>query len=249
MTSLLAIDTATDALSLALWRDGELRRIHRVMPRQHQQQLFACLSELFEEQSPAEFGLKAVVYGRGPGSFTGLRIAASAAQGLAYSLDIPVVGVSTLETQVRTLLRRECKSSASGEASIERLPSGALFLSTIDARIGQTYAAFYQVEGVDVSVLGDPQVVDPAALHRPAETCGRPLIVVGDGYSKSEELPERLAPVASLWPDVKPEAQDMLPVAEAILAAGGARSADSAVPDYVQQRIGWKTLAEQGRSA
>ena len=247
MTTLLAIDTATDALSLALRRDGELRRIHRVMPRQHQQQLFACLDELFEGQTPTELGLQAVVYGRGPGSFTGLRIAASAAQGLAYSLDIPVIGVSTLETQVRTLLRREGTYRASGDAPADRSLEAGLILSTIDARIGQAYAAFFQVDGLEVSALGDPMVAEPASLERPTDTAVSPLIVVGDGYAKIEDLPQSLAPIASLWPDVKPEAEDMFAVAEALLVAGEGRSAATAMPDYVQQRIGWKTLAEQAR--
>jgi tRNA threonylcarbamoyladenosine biosynthesis protein TsaB len=248
LTTLLAIDSATDALSLALSRGGVVRAIHRVMPRQHQQQLFACLEELLEGESVRAAGIDAVAYGRGPGSFTGLRIAASAAQGLAYSLAIPVVGVSTLETQVRTYLRRE-----------QPVQPG-LFLSTLDARIGQLYAAFFCFDGADLQAIGTALIVEGSALRLPAEFQregqqgvqqeGRlALTVIGSGFADGSAIPRELGPIAAHRPDILPEALDMLPAAAAILEQGGGEGAARAVPDYVQKRIGWKTLAEQGRSA
>lgn len=240
MTTLLAIDSATDALSLALSRADDVRSLHRVMPRQHQQQLFACLNELLDGQAVSAVGLDAIVYGRGPGSFTGLRIAASAAQGLAFSLAIPVIGVSTLETQVRSFLRREGYSTP------------ALFLSTIDARIGQTYAAFYYSDGDTLLPVGDTLVAEHRSLRLPgaAATYGSPpLVVIGSGFSETDTLPPELGRVDVLRPDILPEARDMLSIAGMILEAGGGTNAAEAIPDYVQKRIGWKTLAEQGRRA
>ncbi len=240
LTTLLAIDTATDALSLAFSGAGQIRRLHRVMPRQHQQQLFACLDELLDSRPPAELGIDAVLYGRGPGSFTGLRIAASAAQGLAYSLKVPVVGLSTLETQVRTLQRQQ------------RLEGPGVFLSTIDAHIGQIYAAFFAYDGEALAPMGDAIVAEPDALTLPDELPNLSvpgLIVLGSGYASSDAVPTSLGPVGSIWPEVLPEAEDMLAPGAELFARGEASAPGEAIPDYVQKRIGWKTLAEQGRKA
>jgi len=240
LTTLLAIDSATDALSLALAQDARVRSVHRVMPRQHQQQLFRCLEELLEGRAPVSWGIDAIVYGEGPGSFTGLRIAASAAQGLAFSLKVPVIGVSTLEAQARTFLRRE------GWAEPCRL------LSTIDARIGQLYAAFFAFDGKRLAALGDPLVVEPQALRAPPEFAGladRPFVGVGSGYGMASGFAPDLAHPDLQLADLLPEAQDLLPSARECWAVSGGLPAAQARPRYVQKRIGWKTLAEQGRSA
>lgn len=237
MTTLLAIDSATDALSLALARDGELRTVHEVMPRRHQQALFPRLKALFDGARPDELGLDAIVYGRGPGSFTGLRIAVSAAQGLAYSLGIPVIGVSSLATQARTLLR------------CEQWVEPCIVISTIDARIGQVYAAVYRFDGQGLGELSAPVVAAPGDLALPEGARGdAPVLGVGSGYRLRRQFSAPLRKVRRAWPELLPQARDMFEPARAALARGEARSASAARPDYVQPRTGWKTLAEQGRA-
>ena len=238
--TILAIDTATEALSLALLRDGELRALHRVMPRQQQQRLFPCLDELLDGEPIAELGLDAIAFGRGPGSFTGLRIATSAAQGLAFALSIPVVGISTLETQARSWQRQQ------------NVQETCFVFSTIDARIGQTYFASYLMEAGGPSPLQPAQLAAPEALQLPPEVVDQPdlpLYAVGSGFEMTGAAGPAFERLRGRWPDVLPEAQDMLEPAQALLAAGEALPAEAAIPDYVQQRIGWKTLAEQGRQA
>ena len=238
MTTLLAIDTATDALSLALLEGGARTVVHRIVPRQHQQQLFAALDEVVGGRALAALGLDAIAFGRGPGSFTGLRIAASAAQGLAYSLGLPVVGVSTLETQVRTHLRRHGRAEP------------GLYLSTIDARIGQLYAAVFHYDGETLEPLDAARVVAPAELRLPqlsSAVAARPRFGLGSGWALAADFPAEVAAVDSAWPELRPEAEDMFDAALLRLAADGGERPAAALPDYVQQRIGWKTLAEQGR--
>jgi tRNA threonylcarbamoyladenosine biosynthesis protein TsaB len=240
LPTFIAIDTATEALSLALQLGDERRALHRVVPRQHQQLLFGALEELLAGSRPADLGLDAIVFGRGPGSFTGLRIAASAAQGLAYSLSVPVIGVSTLETQVRTLLRRE------------RVPDDCVLLSTIDARIGQVYAAFFHCRAGAVRALGPAVVAAPDKLQRPDggdELRDLPCLALGSGCRLRDAFPAALAVADAGWASVLPEAEDMLDSAARRLAAGDVVEAAAALPDYVQQHSGWKTLAEQGRRA
>jgi tRNA threonylcarbamoyladenosine biosynthesis protein TsaB len=106
MTAILAIETATDACSVALYRDGHYSQRHEVLPRQHNQRLFSMLGELLPAGSLRDQGIDALAYGCGPGSFTGLRIAASAVQGLAFASNLPALPVSTLACQVATALRQ-----------------------------------------------------------------------------------------------------------------------------------------------
>lgn len=240
LNRLLAIDSATDALSLALLSERGCESLHRIMPRQHQQMLFGLLDELLDARKLPELNLQAIVYGRGPGSFTGLRIAVSAAQGLAYSLGIPVIGVSSLETQARTLLRRE--------SMIEP----ARILSCIDARIGQIYGQWFDFDGDSIVSLGDAFVAAPAAVDQTGLVSGdeeRVFHGVGSGFIFAQQMPGAIQERVTCWPELLPEAQDMLGRAKQLLESGRVEDPMLAVPDYVQRGIGWKTLAEQGRPA
>ncbi len=241
MKNLLAIDTATDALSLALQVDGERASRHQVMPRRHQQLLFAEIEALCGGRALASLNLDAIVYGQGPGSFTGLRIAVSAAQGLAYSLGLPALGVSTLETQLRTLLRHHAD-----------LRAPAIYLSTIDARIGQLYGAFFAFDGTGIRSLGAPVIAEAGALALPDEAralADLPVRVLGSGLAYRDAMPAEWKSGNEDWAQVLPEARDMLAPAEQLLAAGQVAAPGDAQPDYVQQKVGWKTLAEQGKRA
>lgn len=194
------------------------------------------LDDLLNGRKLAELGLDAIVYGQGPGSFTGLRIAVSAAQGLAFSLGVPVVGVSSLETQVRTFLRSE-----------SRLES-AQILSAIDARIGQIYGQWFSLECGVLSAVGDAFVAPPAALDVPTLEPRSPILGVGSGFTFVDAMPVALRDVLTIKADVLPEAQDMFPAAQVQIAQGQLHDPMLAAPDYVQTTIGWKTLAEQGRA-
>lgn len=233
---LLGIETATDACSVALHIDGQTDQRHECNPRQHSRRLFPMLAELLNRRSPASLALDAIVYGCGPGSFTGLRIAAGAAQGLAFSLNLPVVAVSTLACQAATAQR--------GNA----VPRGAVILSLLDANIGQVYWALYRVDAGGLRELMPPAVCVPEALPV-AAIVGQlaeaaPLYHAGSGAGLVDGLPG--LPAAARYADVLPEARDLLPLARAALAEGAAQSAAEVSPVYVQDATRWKKLAEQG---
>ena len=156
MTGILAIDTATDACSVAVYLDGEYRERYQVIPRQHSQRLFAMLGELLNPGDLREQGIDAIAYSEGPGSFTGLRIAASAVQGLAYASGLPAIGISTLALQAQTALRTGVADAAQN------------VLSLIDARINDAAPAAYQ--GLDRFEARARIVVDSRAGSR----CCRP---------------------------------------------------------------------------
>ena len=233
---LLGIETATDACSVALQIDGHLDQRHECNPRQHSRRLFPMLAELLNQRAPACLGLNAIVYGCGPGSFTGLRIAASAAQGLAFSLDLPVVPVSTLACQAATARRKNA------------VPRGAAILSLLDANIGQVYWALYRVGVEGLEALMPPAVCVPEALpvavivEQLAESV--PLYHAGSGTTLVDAVPG--LPAAARYAAILPEARDLLPLARVSLADGAAQSATDVSPVYVQDATRWKKLEEQG---
>src|SRR5258706_8076284 len=93
---LLALETATEACSVALWLDGEVRERFELAPRRHAELALPFVQSLLDEAGMAKSQLDAIAVGRGPGAFTGVRLAVALAQGIALALDRPVVAVSTL---------------------------------------------------------------------------------------------------------------------------------------------------------
>lgn len=145
MTNLLAIDTATDACSLALWLDGKILESHRIAPRQHSRLALPLMNELLLQAGIQLSQLDGLVLGAGPGSFTGLRIAAGLVQGLAFGLNLPVVSVSTL------------RSIAQGWYCEQGLEKVSVIL---EAGMGQVYMGEYALgEGGVMQECRQPRLV------------------------------------------------------------------------------------------
>jgi len=233
MTGILAIETATDACSVALWIDGEYRERHEVAPRQHSQRLFLMLRELLGSGDLRAHGIGAIAYGCGPGSFTGLRIAASAVQGLAYANDLPAIAVSSLACQAQTALR------------LGEVEAGATVLSTLDARINEVYSALYAFQHGLAVLQEGPWACAPAELA-PDHT--GPLYGVGSGCCFLEEYPAQVrGNLAGCSTTVLPAARDLVPLALDALERGQLQSAREVQPVYVRDEISWKKLSEQGK--
>ncbi|MFV8816365.1 tRNA (adenosine(37)-N6)-threonylcarbamoyltransferase complex dimerization subunit type 1 TsaB [Haliea sp. E17] len=234
MKGILAIETATDACSVALWRDGAVTECHEVIPRQHSQRLFSMLAELLPGGNLRDAGVEAIAYGAGPGSFTGLRVAASAVQGLCFAAALPAIPVSTLACQVQSALR---------EGLVEE---GQLVASLIDARINEIYGAVYRIEG------GLPQEVVPAQACAPQyfqpDASAGPVTVIGSGARFLEAFsPDFRQRIAQVEESVLPHSGDLLPLALAIAATGGLQNAMQVQPVYVRDEISWKKISEQGK--
>jgi tRNA threonylcarbamoyladenosine biosynthesis protein TsaB len=232
----LAIDTSTDACSVALRIDGVESRRCELIPRQHSQRLFSMLAELLPGGDLHASGVELLAYCHGPGSFTGLRIAASAAQGLAYSNRLPVAGISSLACL------------ALGAARSAGLADGTLLLPMLDARINEVYHGLYRYRDGRVHSLREDRVCAPADLSPGWESAVQPAVAVGSGLRYRDELPGSVRDnlfdeLPELWPD----ARELLDLAADCLAAGQAVSAMDVQPVYIRDEIGWKKLADQGR--
>lgn len=233
MTGILAIETATDACSVAVVLDGICSTRHVIAPRQHSQLLFTMLGELMPAGNLAERGVEVIAYGCGPGSFTGLRIAASAVQGLAFSCHLPVVAVSTLSVMAQTALKQGV------------VDEDGVVLCTLDARINEVYSAVYAFEN-GMAVLRDgPWACSPAELAPVGEYS---LHAVGSGCLFLDQFPQPLRTrIRSCDPDLLPAAIDLIPLALEKYRRGEIQTPRNAQPVYLRDEISWKKLADQGK--
>lgn len=235
---LVALETATEACSVALYVDGDVLERHEVAPRRHAELTLPWIDELLARAGIAKSQLDAVACGRGPGAFTGVRLAVAMTQGLALALDRPAFGVSTLETLALPAMR---ELDAQGDAR-----TGVL--AAIDARMGEIYLADYRRDAVGAWTRhGEESVVAPAAVALPDDM---PRIGAGTGFSaENGALAERLA---ALLPRVDaaalPRAADVARLAAVAFARGEGVAPEHLQPAYLRNKVAL-TLAEQGKPA
>ena len=172
---LLAIETATEACSVALWIDGEVRERFGIAPRQHAELALPWAGQLLAEAGIAKSQLDAIAVGRGPGAFTGVRLAVALAQGIALALDRPVVPVSTLAA----LAALAFPSPLVGEGA-RRAGEGANILAAIDARMGEIYVAAFRRDGDSIIATSEEIVIAPTQYELPQ---GDGWIGVGTGFA------------------------------------------------------------------
>lgn len=216
---ILALETAVDPGSIALWCDGDV--IARSCPTgQSNSQTLLPLAESTLCEAGFSFGdLNGIAFGTGPGSFTGLRVACGVAQGLAVARDLPLLGVGTLEAM----------ALASG---------GERVIVALDARMGEVYFGMFD-RGVQQGSIG---VYSPAAVPLP-ESGG--WHACGNGLASYPVLRERLAPCVVIWqPGLMPLADALVRVAAPRLERGERIDPADAVPLYVRNKVA-RTVAER----
>lgn len=219
---ILALETATEACSAALHLDdGTVVSRFEHAPRLQTQLLLPMVDALLAETGLTLKALDAVAYSRGPGAFTGVRIAASAAQGLAFGLDLPVLAVSSLQTLAQ---------------HVHRLTGRERVLALFDARMDEVYAGAYVLQGT----LMEPVAAD--GLFPPERVPELPgdWFLAGNGCALSMKLPGTLRVTGAL-PDVHPHAHDLALLARAAFERGEARPADQALPVYLRDEV-WQKL-------
>ncbi|RMV82740.1 hypothetical protein ALP03_01239 [Pseudomonas amygdali pv. tabaci] len=218
MTTLLALDTATEACSVALLHDGKVLSHYEVIPRLHAQRLLPMIKDLLAEAGIAMSALDAIAFGRGPGAFTGVRIAIGVVQGLAFALERPVLPVSNLAVLAQRAFREHGVSQVA---------------SAIDARMDEVYWGCYNETAGEMRLLGNEAVMAPELATLPAHASGQ-WFGAGTGWGYAERIPVSLAGHDA---GMLPHAQDLLTLASFAWARGEALPADDAQPVYLRDKV------------
>jgi tRNA threonylcarbamoyladenosine biosynthesis protein TsaB len=226
MVTILALDTSTEACSCALALEGEIHEDFAVIPRQHAQNILPMIRDLLTDKGLEFADLDAIAWGRGPGSFTGLRIAAGVTQGIAFAANLPVVPVSTLAALA--LQHHELH----GDNSI---------LSCLDARIDEVYWAAYRVCDGEPVLAGEEQLSAPEQL--PSDLLHlafpeRSFAVTGNGLVYKARFPAGIRAMAGReTPDLLPRAAAIARLAIMEFNRGRVVSADLVQPLYLRDKV------------
>jgi len=230
MMNLLALESSTETLSLALQTEAGLRTFDEVTGPAASQRILPEIQRLLTEAGIKLSALDGIVYGTGPGAFTGVRVAVGVAQGLAFGAHLPVVGISSVLAVAETAWQA---------AQAEKV------LVCLDARMGEVYHAAFVRQGDGWAEVLPPVVCKPQEVSA----------VEGDGWVGAcsgwrvfeQVLAEKYrGQLAGIRPELMPTASAMLTLAQPQFAAGHAHAAHEAAPLYVRNRVAL-TAAERAQ--
>lgn len=215
---LLAIDTSTEACSAALYIEGITRSRYEFAPRRHAELILPMVDELLAEARIKLSALDAIAFGRGPGTFTGVRIATGIAQGLAFSANLPLIPVSTLATLAQSVNDR----------------SGYI-AAVLDARMGEVYYGLYQ--GSDIVELIGAECVIPPDRIIPGNVTR--CFGVGSGWANYSDVLQNVfrGQLEGYSADAYPHARDMLPLALQAFRNGDLKAPEDAAPVYLRNNV------------
>lgn len=233
---ILAIDTATEACSVALMDSAQCNTsdeidkysdsIFEICPQQHSQQILPMVDKLLKRNTCKLSELEAIAYGRGPGSFTGVRIAASTVQGLAFGANLPVVQVSTLAA----MAQQEYANTGKKE-----------HLVLIDARMNEVYMGHFKiVDGVALQQV-EESVVAPELALKYLMSLPAHIGFAGTGYITYAEIFAQSLQNVALTVHY-PNASFMLPCAFQAMQKGNSIVVDDINPIYVRDKVTWQKL-------
>lgn len=216
--NLLALDTCTESCSAALSVNGEIFHTEALTRQGHSKLILGMIESLFNQTEISPSSLDRVVFGRGPGSFTGVRISTSVAQGIAFAHDLPVTGISTLATVA--------------QQAIDEYDANKIVVA-LDARMGEIYFARFINRSGRAVIEGEEQVIAPEK----AVVDGDGWVGVGSGF---REYPEPLlsltARCQSVYAQMLPQSVYMLKLAENADSVPAAQ----ALPVYLRDNVAKK---------
>ena len=248
MTSILALDTSSENCSAALSRQNEISQLLEFAPRKHTKLILPMIQTLLTQQGLKMSDLDAIAFGCGPGSFTGIRIAAGVAQGLAFGLDVPIHAISNLQAlALQSYL----------EHGISRV------LATIDARMGEVYwglfdvaeqtvtaetgsqHVFYQLEPVLEEQVSAPEALFIADEYLLQQTSGdiAGWAAIGSGLVFFDSFPEPVkACIAQQDANAQPQAAAIARLTQMAMLNGVSGKIEDALPSYVRDTVTWNKL-------
>ncbi|KGJ87243.1 tRNA (adenosine(37)-N6)-threonylcarbamoyltransferase complex dimerization subunit type 1 TsaB [Colwellia psychrerythraea] len=232
----LALDASTEACSVALQVNGKIFSRYELCPQSHSLRLLPMIDDVLNEAGIKLSALDGLIFGQGPGSFTGVRIGVGVAQGLAFSANLTVVGVSSLQAMAQLAYIKH------GHKQV---------IATIDARMSEVYNGYFVLDEYNVmQAQQDEAVTPPAQLAQQLSDVITPFYAVGTGWDAySETLSEKsdeqwlALKINEASPDILfPNAEAMLAIGKVALESGQGVSAEHAQPVYVRNTVSWKKL-------
>ena len=221
--NLLALETSSSVGSVAIETPAGVLVRELGAPREQTEQIIALTDELLRVAGIGLGDLDGIAFGRGPGSFTGLRVSVAVAQGLAAVDGIPLLPVSSL----LCLAQRGWR-----EHGCERA------LVCVDAHMGEVYWAQAAQDGGVVGIVGDERLGAPSDV---AAGVSAPYCAVGSGFAAHADALTAIARgAAQLFPALRPSAVDLLPQAKRDLAAGRVAVGAAALPVYLREHTAWR---------
>jgi len=240
MTCIIAIETATEACSAALLvqQNSEIKLYKRfqLAPREHTKLILPMLDEVLDDADMKISDIEAIAFGRGPGAFTGLRIATGIAQGLALSVDKPTIPVSSL-TAMALAAHNELYDSYNSSYSI---------LVAIDARMGEVYWAEYSANDKTLELIGEEQLSTPELMFEKAQSLSNnnKTVLIGSGWDvyfdefKNENSnSDNLQFISEKFPD----AEDIARLALIEFEKGEFQAIEEAQPVYLRNNVAEKS--------
>lgn len=229
MAVILALDTSTPACSVALNLNGVVLEDFRMAPRLHNDLILPMVDQILAQAEITLADVDAIAFGRGPGSFTGLRISAGVVQGLAFGADLPVIPVSTLAALSLEGFQKTGKNN---------------WLAALDARMGEIYLGGYHVNKVagnyEIRPLIDECVVKPESLVAFNEQFDG----IGSGWCYESVLSSLLPDTPEhVLVDLAPRAACIAELALLKWQQGEAVSSYDAIPTYLRDEISWEKQA------
>ncbi|MCJ7815119.1 MAG: tRNA (adenosine(37)-N6)-threonylcarbamoyltransferase complex dimerization subunit type 1 TsaB [Xanthomonadales bacterium] len=225
MTRLLAIESSAEACSVALYRDGEMHVFFEHAPMRHAELLLPAVQSLLTKTGLALENLDAIAFGRGPGSFTSLRIGIGVVQGLAWGAGLPVVPVSSLAAVAQDAV----DTAGSGFSSI---------CVAVDARMQEVYTANFRCSSNGIVALaGEERVCEPGLVRALADG---PFIAAGNGFERFRELDQLASNAGECHPGIRPRAETICKLALDWLTRNEPLPAGMAQPVYVRNKVASK---------
>jgi len=218
--NILAIDTATEACSAAIFMNNDVVERFELAPRLHTQKLLPMMEAVLAEAELSLSQLDALAFSRGPGSFTGLRVAASVIQGVGLATDLPIVPVSTLAAMAHQAFRQTHTHTTVGVA--------------IDARMQQVYWGQYHILGLgQVEALANEQVINPSQI---ALQNAKVETLIGNAWDiYADQWTAHTLNIQT--PFNYPHAQDVAWLANTAMASQQYVSVEQALPTYLRDQV------------
>jgi tRNA threonylcarbamoyladenosine biosynthesis protein TsaB len=225
----LALDASTEACSVALEVNGNIYSRFELCPQSHSLYLLPMIDAVLNEGSIKLAELDGLIFGQGPGSFTGVRIGVGVAQGLAFSANLPVVGVSSLQAMAQL-------------AYIER--NEKQVIAAIDARMSEVYNGYFVLDEYNIMQAQQSEAVTPPEklAEQLSGVVTSPKYGVGTGWDAYSEQLSSLKNNEGSPTILFPSAEAMLVIGKIKLTQGQSVSAENAQPVYVRDTVSWKKL-------